>query len=272
MEENKLQTVQPSLPSVPGQEKFVQTGNDNVLIPNYGTVNINVQAQPMMPPINGTFYVPLRVNREYYNLFVIGIEEFDKPYFKVPRDRALNQCMSDEAKKRFEALTPEIVEEIKTMPSLFLAENEAYGKANDDQRVIYGFVSDVKIYDNDVKIYFCGYKIDIVQQRLNELRLLSEMRPLLTEKPLLGTGIKRKKNWSPCWQPSKRPAGITPRPSVRRLTRPRMEKRRKHSSLMKYCPDIMRRFIIPLRISVRSMTSLMIRMPETTVSLRLRQI
>ena len=55
------------------------------------------------------------------------------------------------------------------MPSLFLAENEAYGKANDYQRVIYGFVSDVKIYDNDVKIYFCGYKSDIVQQRLNEL-------------------------------------------------------------------------------------------------------
>lgn len=169
MDDNKLQTIQPSVPSVPGQDRYVQTGNDNVLIPNYGTVNINVQAQPMMPPINGTFYVPLKVNREYYNLFVIGIEEFDKPYFKVPRDRALNQCMSDEAKKRFEALTPEIIEEIKTLPSLFLAENEAYGKANDGQRVIYGFVSDVKIYDNDVKIYFCGYKSDIVQQRLNEL-------------------------------------------------------------------------------------------------------
>ena len=169
MEDNKLQTVQPSVPSVPGQDRYVQTGNDNVLIPNYGTVNINVQPQTMMPPINGTFYVPLRVNREYYNLFVIGIEEFDKPYFKVPRERVLNQCMTDETKKRFEVLTPEIIEEIKTLPSLFLAENRPYGRADDDQRVIYGFVSDVKIYDNDVKIYFCGYKSDIVQQRLNEM-------------------------------------------------------------------------------------------------------
>ena len=77
--------------------------------------------------------------------------------------------MSDETKQRFDALTPEMIEEIKTLPSLFLAENRPYGKADDDQRVIYGFVSDLKIYENDVKIYFCGYKTDIVQQRLNEL-------------------------------------------------------------------------------------------------------
>lgn len=166
--DDKLQTVQPSVPSVPGQDRYVQTGNDNVLIPNYGTVNINVQA-PTVPPINGTFYVPLHVSREYYNIFVIGIEEFDKPYFMVPRERALNQYMTDETKKRFDALTPEMIEEIKTLPSLFLAENRPYGRADDDQRVIYGFVSDVKIYDNDVKIYFCGYKSDIVQQRVNEL-------------------------------------------------------------------------------------------------------
>ncbi len=166
--DDKLQTVQPSVPSVPGQDRYVQTGNDNVLIPNYGTVNINVQA-PTTPPINGTFYVPLRVSREYYNIFVIGIEEFDKPYFKVPRDRVLNQYMTDETKQRFDTLTPEMIEEIKTLPSLFLAENRPYGRADDDQRVIYGFVSDIKIYDNDVKIYFCGYKSDIVQQRLNEL-------------------------------------------------------------------------------------------------------
>ena len=39
-----------------------------------------------------------------------------------------------------------MIEEIKTLPSLFLAENRPYGKADDDQRVIYGFVSDLKIY------------------------------------------------------------------------------------------------------------------------------
>ena len=167
--DNKLQTVKANPLSPQGQGQYQQTGNDNVMIPNYGTVNINVQAAPMVPPFNGTFYVPLTVNREYYNLFVIGIEEFDRPYFKVPRSRSLCEYMSDETKQRFDALTPEMIEEIKTLPSLFLAENRPYGKADDDQRVIYGFVSDLKIYENDVKIYFCGYKTDIVQQRLNEL-------------------------------------------------------------------------------------------------------
>ena len=167
--DDKLQVVPASTPSKPDQSGFVQTGNDNVLIPNYGTVNINVQAQPPMPPINDTFYVPVSVSREYYNLFVIGNEEFNKPYFKVPRDRSLCEYMTDETKKRFDALTPEMIADIKTLPSLFLAENRPYGRADDDQRVIYGFVSDVKIYDDDVKIYFCGYKSDIVQQRLNEL-------------------------------------------------------------------------------------------------------
>ena len=85
--DNKLQTVQANPLSPQGQGQYQQTGNDNVMIPNYGTVNINVQAAPMVPPFNGTFYVPLTVNREYYNLFVIGIEEFDRPYFKVPRRR-----------------------------------------------------------------------------------------------------------------------------------------------------------------------------------------
>ena len=57
MEDNKLQTVQPSVPSAPGQDRYVQAGNDNVLIPNYGTVNINVQAQPMMPPLSLTSHI-----------------------------------------------------------------------------------------------------------------------------------------------------------------------------------------------------------------------
>ena len=167
--DNKIQTISVNPLSPQGQDQYQQTGNDNVMIPNYGTVNINVQSQSMVPPINGTFYVPLKVNREYYNLFVLGTEEFDKPYFKMRRDRSLCECMSDETKKKFEVLSQEVIEEIKTLPSLFLAENRPYGKADDDQRVIYGFVSDVKVYDNDVKIYYCGYKSDIVQQRLNEL-------------------------------------------------------------------------------------------------------
>ncbi len=183
--DDKLQTVPTGVPAVPQQGQFTQTGNDNMMVPNYGTVNMNITLQQMpqvvqpvmfsqmvqyqMPMITGVFYVPPTVDREYYNLFVLGIEEFDKPYIKVPRERVLNQCMTKETMAMFDALTPEMIARIKTLPSLFLAENRQYGHPDDDQRVIYGFVSDVKIYDNDVKIYFCGYKNDIPQKVINDL-------------------------------------------------------------------------------------------------------
>ena len=181
--DDKLQAVPTGVPAVPQQGQFTQTGNDNMMVPNYGTVNITVQTMPQvmqpgvmpqmmqyqMPMMPGGFYVPLTIDREYYNLFVLGIEEFEKPYIKVPRDRALNQYMTKETMAAFDALTPEMIARIKTMPSLFMAENRQYGHPDDDQRVIYGFVSDIKIYDNDVKIYFCGYRSDIPQKAINDL-------------------------------------------------------------------------------------------------------
>lgn len=178
---DKVKVISTTGLTISGQPQVVQTGNNNVTIPNYGTVNLTVQQQmAVMPYFGGNFYVPVRVDREYYNIFVIGTEEFDKPYFKVPRDRALTHLMSEETMKKFSLLTPENKEWIKTMPSLFMAENRNYGKADEDQKVIYGFVSDIKVYDNDVKVYYCGYKIDIPQQclneRLEELELVGDNR------------------------------------------------------------------------------------------------
>lgn len=180
--EDKPQKISSGLPATPQQPQFRQDGNENVMVPNYGTVNITVQqmptvAQPTASPqlmpyqmtLPGGFYVPYAVDREYYNIFVLGIEEFDKPYIKVPRDRSLNQYMAKETMLLFDALTPEMIKRIKTMPSLFMAENRQYGHPDDDQRVIYGFISDIKIYDNDVKVYFCGYKNDIPQSAINVL-------------------------------------------------------------------------------------------------------
>ncbi len=164
MADNELKALRASVPGVPAGERFAQTGNDNVLIPNYGTVNINVQT-----PFGAGFYVPQRISREYYNIFVIGEEAFDRPYFAVPRERALNRYMEQETMRRFDALTPEMIGEIKTLPSLFLAENRAYGRAEDGQKAIYGFVSGLELREDDIKVSFCGYRGDIAQKRLNEL-------------------------------------------------------------------------------------------------------
>lgn len=181
--EDKLQKMPSGIPATPQQAQFRQDGNENVMVPNYGTVNITVQQMPtvlnpapqpqmvpyQMPMMPGGFYVPSTIDREYYNIFVLGIEEFDKAYIKMPRDRSLNQYMAKETMALFDGLTPEMIARIKTMPSLFMAESRQYGHPDDDQRVIYGFVSDIKIYDNDAKIYFCGYKNDIPQSAINVL-------------------------------------------------------------------------------------------------------
>ena len=181
--EDNLQKAPSGFPASLQQTQFRQDGNENVMVPNYGTVNITVQQMPailqpmpqsqmtqyQIPVMPGGFYVPNTIDREYYNLFVLNTESFDKYYIKVPRDRSLNGCMTDEAMMLFGALTPEMINRIKTMPSLFMAENRQMGHPDDDQRVIYGFVSDVKIYDNDVKIYLCRYMDDIPQSAINGL-------------------------------------------------------------------------------------------------------
>lgn len=154
--------------------KVMQNGNDNVMIPNYGTVNLTVNQQMAnMPVFGGRIYVPSHVDREYYNIFVIDCEKFENPYFNVPRERALIECMSNETKNQFFGWdnnnTPEIKRRILTLPSLFMAENNQYGNADDGQNVIFGFVTDFKIYEKDVKVYYYGYSLKISQKRLNEL-------------------------------------------------------------------------------------------------------
>jgi len=82
---------------VAGKPQYSQSGNDAVMIPNYGTINMQITQQTAsMPYFGGNIYLPPKVDREYYNIFVLAGEEFDRPYIKVPRDRALNQCMAQD--------------------------------------------------------------------------------------------------------------------------------------------------------------------------------
>ena len=98
-----------------------QNGDNNTILPNYVTIQMQVNQQFCgIPQLGGRFYVPPRINREYYNIFVIGTEANDKPYFKVPRDRALSECISEETKEKFSGMTKEDKQQIIMMPSLFM--------------------------------------------------------------------------------------------------------------------------------------------------------
>lgn len=46
--DDQLQAVPTDVPAVSQQCQFTQTGNDNMMVPNYGTVNITVQMTPQM--------------------------------------------------------------------------------------------------------------------------------------------------------------------------------------------------------------------------------
>lgn len=108
-------------------------------------------------------------SREYYSLFVQFDEQFyDSGYFYVMKDRALNTLStSDYIRDKINALEPESIELIKTFPAIFCSENHQMGKTDDEQLAFYGMVTDIKVQDNGIKIY---YKIlnPIKQQTLND--------------------------------------------------------------------------------------------------------
>ena len=108
-------------------------------------------------------------SHEYYNLFVQFEETFyDQGHFYVTKDRALNSKLtSDYIRDKVNGLEPEAIEQIKTFPAIFCSENHEMGKTDDDQMAYYGLVTDVKVQDNGIKIYY--RVLNALQQKiLNE--------------------------------------------------------------------------------------------------------
>ena len=138
---------------------ITQDGNKNTQVTHANNVNIIPGA-----PAN----TKVAINTEYYNLFVVGNESFSNGHFIVPKDRALTEYMSPEAKAQFSNLSIAAISQIMSLPSIFASENHRYGKTDDSHQAYFGIVTDIKPQDNGIKIYFRSYSA-IPQQRLNEL-------------------------------------------------------------------------------------------------------
>ncbi len=108
------------------------------------------------------------LNTDYYNLFVINTETFESGRFLVPKDRALTEKITPEIAEQFAGLSDESIAQIKTFPSIFASENHFYGRTDDEHNARFGVVTDVKVQENGVKIYFNTISF-LPQQRLNEL-------------------------------------------------------------------------------------------------------
>ena len=111
-------------------------------------------------PVEGSFQMdPEEVrqfpfNREYYNLFVIADESFDSDRFLVPKDKALTEYIDPEIKAEYATLKPEAIESIKKCPSLFVQEREEYGDPLDSEMLYCGIVTDVRIQQNGIAVFW----------------------------------------------------------------------------------------------------------------------
>ena len=170
----QLVKAEQNLPQAPqpAQSNLNQYGNDSTQIAyvqNYdGTVNQTVVILPngstadASQSMNG-----LSFDYDCFNLFVVGIEEYTDPYFMVPTDRALTESTAQEIKDRYASFTPEAIAEIKKYPALFCSENHNYTKTDPDHMAYYGYIKDIKVQDNGIKVYFQILN-QIPQQALNE--------------------------------------------------------------------------------------------------------
>ncbi len=144
------------------------SGGNNNLVAHADNVENNITVMLNDPRARrGQNRERIIFNTDFYHLFVISGEKFEDNYFLVPKDRALTESTNDELKSKFAALTPEAIDDLKRYPAIFADENHSYGKTDDKQDAYFGFVKDVKIQDNGIKIYYTIITA-IPQQKLNE--------------------------------------------------------------------------------------------------------
>lgn len=97
---------------------------------------------------------PFSVNPdEYYNLFVIcNSNAYLGGKFIMPPERSLTEYVSHEVKRQFCPLNEAAISQIKAFPTLFVNENNL--GENPNQEAFFGFVTDIKVRDNGINIYF----------------------------------------------------------------------------------------------------------------------
>ena len=149
---------------------FNQNGDNNIQIGYVGKYENNAPTFILVPNSHSrtrsNSVQKLKFNYDFYNLFVIGTEAYQDPSFIVPKDRALTESTAQDIKDMCDALSPEAIEIIKTFPAIFASENHGYARTTEDHMAHYGYVLDVVLQDNGIKIY-PYFLNEIKQQSLN---------------------------------------------------------------------------------------------------------
>ena len=110
------------------------------------------QAGMKSPPLS---FGGVTLDREYYNLFVIGDEMYNGDNFTISKAKSLVDYIEPDVKKRFFPIREDrVVEQIFALPSLFMSENKDYMKSHPGRKVTLGRVTELKIEKNDIRIFF----------------------------------------------------------------------------------------------------------------------
>lgn len=176
---DKLQIAGNHLPDKPENTTVTQVSHEGVQVGsvenlNYNQNNILITGNNARDNIAMNNLAIKGVSREYFNLFVIGAEDYQNSFFVVPKDRALTEHMTEKSKAMFSPLTQTAIETIKTLPTIFASENTEYGSTSPDHQAFYGFVTDVREALDGYRIYFKLFQ-SISQQRLNELAIALDL-------------------------------------------------------------------------------------------------
>ena len=182
----EIQTIEQEPLSMRGVSQTIplsinQSGFHSTLIGHVDNLNLTISSLPSFCG-NNKLYQPAKINCGCFNLFVIGCEDFNRGYFTVSKECALTKCIAPELKKQYARLTGTAIESIKTFPSIFASENRRSAATDVDHQAFYGFVTDIQLLPNDVRItYALNYRIP--QQRLNEIadELALRQAPLANE-------------------------------------------------------------------------------------------
>lgn len=170
---NELQPKQPSAlsiaPDTPVQ-MVQQTGEKSIFANRIDNLNVTVQTLNTTPKLVTQAPKPTAIplNNEYYNLFVRGdIDLQNIQPFTMEIDRALTEYIDDNIKMEFSTLSADAQKQIKTFPSIFAKENTDYGHTDEEQLLGIGYVRQIKVRREAVKIYPQIIYL-LPQQRLNE--------------------------------------------------------------------------------------------------------
>jgi len=110
--------------------------------------------------------------REYFNLFVVGGEEFKTGSFIISKTKALAEHIEPSVKEQFSKIRDySVIEQILSFPSLFMSENADFMRSHPGQMVLFGRVTGLSIEPDYIKISFEA-TTEIIQQRITDMSQL----------------------------------------------------------------------------------------------------